>query len=1092
MGVEIVLGAAGCAKEDLFYSRIIEKIENSRADEILILVTTNEIRKNLPENILKSNYLKAFEIPDIKTFDNLAESIVKLSPDRIGKISPLSSSFLMRQIIKKRTKKGQLAEYSATAEFQGFYNYVINFIYTLKQSMIAPEDIEKNEGYKTAEPRLRELVGIYRDYQEYLHMKKLYDDSGVFWRALEVLQHAGSELLGRYRTIFIYGFTSFTYLQKRIMRELINTIPEAALFLDYEEDAERSDLFSDPQEILNFLQQFNPNTRSMKPGSVKMRYSHLERNLFRTTPVTDSDAPVPGLFCAPDTAMEADAIAVKIKRLLIDKNLSPDEVAVVIPGIELYADNINTAFKKAGIPFSLQSRQVITDTPLGNYLMHFMRAAFSDLPRAEFKSIVNSNYFYRFYINLSGGKEEEGKPDKISPCSLSYSAASIIESSGVISGITSWEQYLKSISDKSKEEVEGAVSGTLAELVSYIKILRSAKDINRAADLMHKLLIKLRPCYIKDDYVNPLDYKMEIITFNRFFDLFKRDLQRLEGSAISAGSDNLYEILNFIIGNVRLPAMLRLTGAATVTNPYDFRGMKVKALFFAGLNRGSFPIYQNAARRIPFYNLLVDLNSDFKNRLPRQLEMAEDQMILFYNTLCSASEYIFLSWVQNDEESRSVFINDVLNIYKSADVANVMPAEITGETGRATNTAALYQSIILRKRPIHSKAPNNNSREKKNINPAGQLKKRLSKINWIIDRSNIENLRESPAYPDNFDGVMENDHVIEKIRRRFHGGFQYTASMFSDFGFCPFYFLAKDILKLETPEEKTEAGTPMDEGLFYHTVLQKFYSEVFDKEDNKGAFEILLDIESHFKRLDELIDAEFDRIEKTSRVLTGSYWSIIKESYRENIKRFIKYDIGEMGNSSPVMFEAGFGDIRKREEIDPASTSAPLRIQNEGNNKKINLAGIIDRVDISENEEGDAIRVIDYKSSGHTGAKDLLYGADFQLQLYALAARHLLGSNKSNDAVISAMYASIKKVGFKKLVELANGNLKIIYNKKKIDFSRHLRSYLFAYAGRINAGFFPPFPNRNKCSWCRMRPLCRYNPRRILFKLVNNNFEVIK
>jgi ATP-dependent helicase/DNAse subunit B len=306
--------------------------------------------------------------------------------------------------------------------------------------MIAPEDILENRQFESTEKRFQELVGVYSDYQAYLHEKRLYDDSGVFWRALEILQNSKSDFFSRYKTILIYGFTSFTYLQKRILRELIERIPEAVVFLDYEDDSDRKELFGDPCEILKFLQEFGPDIQRMSPNDNEWKYRHLERNLFRSRSEGDEVCSDFHLFHSPDSAMEIKAITTRIKDLIINEGCAPDDIALVIPKPELYANKIKSIFKEACIPYSLQSRQKIFDTPLGNYLSTFIGAAFADLSRAEFKMIVSSNYFLRFHENSLDNTENIKSDKEAVSVYLSNSAISMIEASDIRSGIDAWEQ----------------------------------------------------------------------------------------------------------------------------------------------------------------------------------------------------------------------------------------------------------------------------------------------------------------------------------------------------------------------------------------------------------------------------------------------------------------------------------------------------------------------------------------------------------------------------------------------------------------------------------------------------------------------------
>ncbi|GAK49233.1 nuclease subunit B homolog [Candidatus Moduliflexus flocculans] len=158
------------------------------------------------------------------------------------------------------------------------------------------------------------------------------------------------------------------------------------------------------------------------------------------------------------------------------------------------------------------------------------------------------------------------------------------------------------------------------------------------------------------------------------------------------------------------------------------------------------------------------------------------------------------------------------------------------------------------------------------------------------------------------------------------------------------------------------------------------------------------------------------------------------------------------------------------------------------------LMGKIDRIDAEAGNDGEARTkaiLVDYKSGSVPSMTEMKRGLHFQMPLYLLALRDLLGDRFE---VIGSAYYQVKsphEIGLKSLL-ITKEDLRRFSGataKNLFESPDELLAFLCEYANRaaqihaqIQHGEFPPTTlgeTAAKCEWCDYRRICRVDHQRM-------------
>ncbi len=185
--------------------------------------------------------------PGIQTFDQFARRVTSHAASEVRPIDDRSKRLLLEQLLREALAAGKLKHFAAIAHTSGFLDLTARFISELKRVEIWPEQFEDAckraadfaQRGKPAQ-RERELIELYKSYQDILEKHQLYDAEGLFWSARSLL-HAGQRApCDGLKLVVVDGFTDFTRTQLEILDELARRGEQLVISLTDEESNERA------------------------------------------------------------------------------------------------------------------------------------------------------------------------------------------------------------------------------------------------------------------------------------------------------------------------------------------------------------------------------------------------------------------------------------------------------------------------------------------------------------------------------------------------------------------------------------------------------------------------------------------------------------------------------------------------------------------------------------------------------------------------------------------------------------------------------------------------------------------------------------
>ena len=277
-----ISGSPGSGKTDRLLAAYRTRLAENRPGTALWLAPTwraaAEVRRRLLGGVLEGCFS-----PAVMTFDQFAETILHMVPEPIRPLGRSMKRHLVRQLIEQHRAAGGLVHFAPIAATGGLVDLVYDLIGELKRLEIWPEQFAAAcSAGNVAEDR--ELLDLYRAYQQRLLEHHLYDAEGRFWSARDWLKKTWSpeslpspsaskgtvpfsltRKLGQspyqgrpwpnLRLVVADGFTDFTRTQHEILEILDRGMEEVLVSLPLEPGSgdsslARADLFSKPLATL--------------------------------------------------------------------------------------------------------------------------------------------------------------------------------------------------------------------------------------------------------------------------------------------------------------------------------------------------------------------------------------------------------------------------------------------------------------------------------------------------------------------------------------------------------------------------------------------------------------------------------------------------------------------------------------------------------------------------------------------------------------------------------------------------------------------------------------------------------------------------
>ena len=233
-----------------------------------------------------------------------------------------------------------------------------------------------------------ELAELYQAYRDEL------DRLGVWDRELE-RRHAAERIAGELdawdgRPVFAYGFEDLTGAEWSLL-EALAARSEVAVSLPYEPGRDAFASLSRTSDDLNALaerrEELPPN-----PAARGAVLTHLERALFSES--AGGAPPLDGSLRFLEGAGLRGTLELLAEEILalLRAGTPAEEIGVVCPSLDRWRAPLDTAFATLGVPYALEGRVRLGQTPFGQALLSLLRYAWLDGDRRDLFSFLRSPY----------------------------------------------------------------------------------------------------------------------------------------------------------------------------------------------------------------------------------------------------------------------------------------------------------------------------------------------------------------------------------------------------------------------------------------------------------------------------------------------------------------------------------------------------------------------------------------------------------------------------------------------------------------------------------------------------------------------------
>jgi ATP-dependent helicase/nuclease subunit B len=363
--LSLLAGPANAGKVALLLERYLATLED---DPILIVPNRPDVDRAERELLSRTGALLG---GSIGTFDDVFSRIARGNGAHKPVISAAQRTLLLRRVVARRAG-------GRSARFSGFSDSLGATVAELESALLEPTELDG------------ELADLYGAYREEL------DRLGLWDRELE-RRHAAERAAGDLgawepRPVFAYGFEDLTGAEWALL-EALAARAEVTVSLPYEPGRDAFASITRTAEDLTRIAHGRIEELPPSPEARSPVLAHLERALFARDPGTCSvelDGSVRFLEGA-GLRGTLELVGDEILALLRD-GTPAGEIAVVCPSLERWRAPLDTAFRTLGVPYGLEGRLRLGQTPFGQALLSLLRYAWLEGGRRDLFAFLRSPY----------------------------------------------------------------------------------------------------------------------------------------------------------------------------------------------------------------------------------------------------------------------------------------------------------------------------------------------------------------------------------------------------------------------------------------------------------------------------------------------------------------------------------------------------------------------------------------------------------------------------------------------------------------------------------------------------------------------------
>ena len=944
MSLRFIYGRSGTGKTSFCFKEISKQILKSNK---IYIITPEQFSFTAEQNLMNSVKSKAVINAEVLTFERMAYRVL----NEVGGILKTNLSKSGRAMLLFDIMDEHKNELKYLGKTQKNLETISRLITELKKHNINSNIIKGTKQElqdKRLEYKLEDINIILENFENAINNNFIDENDllTMLYQSIDAVNMFNDTV------IYIDEFAGFTKQEYLIIEKLLNISKEVNISICTDNLQSNTnpdtDIFYPNKKACNkIIEIAKEKNIEIKPAIVldkTYRFKTEELNILEKHLAGYSnekyiqDVENINLYLAKNSYNEVEYVAKNVIDLVRNKEYKYKEIAVITKDIPKYSGLIKAIFGKYNIPVFIDEKQDLSQNILVKYI-----TAFLDIFAKNWSIESMFNYIKSGFLDL-----------ELEDIFILENYCKNLGIKGIKKYTEEWKIELGGYDLNKLNELRIKI---IEPLVEFRKSLNNNKIVYDITKNMYNFLIK-----------NEVDKKISHKAL-RLQEIGQVDLANIYSSSWNILMEVLDELV-LVLGEKKvsfekysellkvglnesslgkIPATL---DEVTVGDVDRSRSSKKKIVFIIGLNDGVFPSNNTNEGFIDDNerNNLKKLGVELAKTLVEQMY---DENFNIYKAFTISEEKLYLSYSSSDSEGKglrkSILINKIKRIFANLKEEN--------------ETTYISESILTKDTTFDML---------------------LTNLRKYFEGNKIDNIwfeiyniyKEDIVYKDKLKEAISGFYYSnmpekldeENLKKLYGDTLKTSISKLETYRRCAFSYYIKYGLRLsEKTEFKLES---LDTGTFMHEVIDEFFESI---NEQRLSLKKLED-----KEIEEILDKIInDKLKLNKNYIFNSTpkYIVLTNRLKRVIKKSIKYIIDTIRNSDFRIYgnEIEFGEGKQY---------SPIEIELE-NNKKVQIIGKIDRVDIAENEDGKYIRIIDYKSSiKNIDLNEMMAGIQIQLLTY--------------------------------------------------------------------------------------------------------------
>ncbi len=955
--LQIIEGPSGSGKSYLVYKELIQAaVENP--DRQYFLVVPEQFTMQAQRDIVTMHPQHGTMNIDIVSFNRLAYRVFEELNIRCDHIlEDFGKSMLLQKILMEHRK--ELPIFGVSYNKAGFLDELKSLLTELFQYRIHREDIQtfhdEIQGNTGLKQKLTDLLFVYDAFEREIQGKYIIAEHILEMLAAHI---AESELLAG-SVLYFDGFTGFTPIQYEVLEPLleVSDAVTVTVTIDREsmerESCEEHSLFYLSKDtitrLLKLAERLEIYGEERYIGDDCPRFAeapelkHLEANLFRYPyQIRQGETTQIQIQVMRTPRQELHQVARQIHAMVRQGQYRYQDIAVIHGGLEGLEPLVEELFPRLEIPYFIDMNRSIYTNPC----LECIRAVLE---------IVLRDYSYESVFRLL----------KTGVTTVAMDQLEELENYVIRKGIRGYSWWKRVFSETAQEQweqgrepIEIYLCGhQVLEILEPVSLaLRQAETVQEYVEALVAFLAGLGMEEQLTQAADAFDASGDLVQARAFRQIEGKLAEIWEKLNTILGTEQMtlsefQRILESGLSDIALGVIPPSLDQVTVGDIERTRLNHVKVLFVMGVNDGIIPrvpgscgILTEADRSILGEKLL--LAPDSRSRV------FTEQFYLYQN-VTKPSDKLYLTYHAQDEDGGEVLpaylIGRIRKLFPELCPQELMREELTleeAETGR-DSTRLLTEGVQT---------------ERSLTEEEQAVWKGLYQYYEQCAPEVIEGIRSGVQYH-NLDHYLSKETADRLYGRILNA----SVSRLETYSQCPYQFFLEYGLKLQKREQ--HEVTYGDMGSLLHHVVE----QVFRRVENRKAEELLVtqeeETENAWSRIrdEELVQMVSDEIRRTVEQEPDSIYlySHANRHLLHRIEQLASYAVVDLkeqllqSKMIPYRFELAF-NRRNADELCRNLSSAHMEL---GDGRQMNLSGVVDRLDICQDDTHVYVKVLDYKSS---------------------------------------------------------------------------------------------------------------------------------